>query len=118
MYLTHFRPVPLREYAKIGSHVHDTNLKIVRTLPPAQQKDPDHVNSLPSACITLRRLTGQLIFTQVVMLCAEVVASGHSVLVFCPTRKACEQTCKHIAEVLPSVQVFFFFFAFALLFSK
>ncbi|XP_047970916.1 helicase and polymerase-containing protein TEBICHI [Salvia hispanica] len=81
LYETEFRPVPLEEYIKIGSTIYNKKMEIVRTIPKVAElggKDPD----------------------QIVELCNEVVQEGHSVLIFCSSRKGCESTAKHIAKYL------------------
>jgi DNA polymerase theta len=78
MYVTDFRPVPLQEFIKIENKVYDTNFDLVRSLPPPTPDDADQVGAL----------------------CSEVIASGHSALVFCPTRKGCEKSCEQMARLL------------------
>ncbi|KAH6760621.1 mammalian DNA polymerase-like protein [Perilla frutescens var. frutescens] len=86
LYQTEFRPVPLEEYIKIGSTIYNKEMEIVRTIPKVADlggKDPDHI----------------------VELCNEVVQEGHSVLIFCSSRKGCESTAKHIAKYLKGFYV-------------
>lgn len=81
LYQTDFRPVPLEEFIKVGNTIYNKKMDIVRTVLRAADlggKDPDHV----------------------VELCNEVVQEGHSVLIFCSSRKGCESTAKHIAKFL------------------
>ncbi|XP_057854248.2 helicase and polymerase-containing protein TEBICHI isoform X1 [Cryptomeria japonica] len=81
LYETEFRPVPLDEFIKVGNTVYNKKMEVVRAIPKGSDlggKDPDHV----------------------VELCNEVVQSGHSVLVFCSSRKACETTARHIAKFI------------------
>ncbi|PIN15386.1 DNA-directed DNA polymerase [Handroanthus impetiginosus] len=81
LYETNFRPVPLEEYIKVGCTIYNKEMKIVRTIPKVSDlggKDPDHI----------------------VELCNEVVQEGHSVLIFCSSRKGCESTARHIAKYL------------------
>ncbi|GAB2275633.1 hypothetical protein Dimus_010390 [Dionaea muscipula] len=81
LYQTEFRPVPLEEYIKVGNCIYDKNMEIMRTLPKAADlggKDPDHI----------------------VELCNEVVQEGHSVLLFCSSRKGCESTARHVSRYL------------------
>ncbi|EPS63523.1 hypothetical protein M569_11260, partial [Genlisea aurea] len=81
LYVTNFRPVPLDEYIKVGNAIYNKEMEIVRTLPKAANiggKDPDHV----------------------IELCNEVVQDGHSVLIFCSSRKGCETTARHVAKYL------------------
>ncbi|CAN6470815.1 unnamed protein product [Victoria cruziana] len=81
LYQTDFRPVPLEEYIKIGNKIFDRNLNIVRTIQNHANlggKDPEHV----------------------VELCNEIVREGHSILIFCSSRKGCETTAQHISKYL------------------
>ncbi|OMO91013.1 hypothetical protein COLO4_18706 [Corchorus olitorius] len=86
LYQTDFRPVPLEEFIKVGNTIYNKNLDIVRTIPRAVDlggKDPDHI----------------------VELCNEVVQEGHSVLMFCSSRKGCELTAKHVSKFLKKFSV-------------
>lgn len=81
LYQTTFRPVPLEEFIKVGNQLFDKDMNIVRVLPKVADlggKDPDHI----------------------VELCNEVILEGHSVLLFCSSRKGCESTARHIAKYL------------------
>ncbi|KAJ0962916.1 hypothetical protein J5N97_028038 [Dioscorea zingiberensis] len=86
LYQTDFRPVPLEEYIKVGNTIFDKKLDVVRVLPKTSDfggKDPDHI----------------------VELCNEVVQEGHSVLLFCSSRKGCETTARHVSRFLKSFSV-------------
>ncbi|KAL6524100.1 hypothetical protein OROMI_031195 [Orobanche minor] len=86
LYETDFRPVPLVEYIKIGNTIYNKEMEIVRRIPKAAElggKDPDHI----------------------VELCNEVVQEGHSVLIFCSSRKGCESTARHIVKYLKRFSV-------------
>ncbi|XP_024031656.1 helicase and polymerase-containing protein TEBICHI [Morus notabilis] len=88
LYQTDFRPVPLEEYIKVGNTIYNKQMDVVRTICKAADlggKDPDHV----------------------VELCNEVVQEGHSVLIFCSTRKGCESTARHVSRFLKSYSVGF-----------
>ncbi|XP_065622903.1 helicase and polymerase-containing protein TEBICHI isoform X1 [Quercus suber] len=81
LYQTNFRPVPLEEYIKVGNTIYSKKMDIVRTISKASDlggKDPDHI----------------------VELCNEVVQEGHSVLIFCSSRKGCELTARHVSKFL------------------
>ncbi|XP_022996478.1 helicase and polymerase-containing protein TEBICHI isoform X2 [Cucurbita maxima] len=86
LYHTDFRPVPLEEYIKVGNTIYNKSLDIVRTISKTANlggKDPDHI----------------------VELCNEVVDEGHSVLIFCCSRKGCESTAKHVSKFLKKFSV-------------
>ncbi|XP_044464498.1 helicase and polymerase-containing protein TEBICHI isoform X2 [Mangifera indica] len=86
LYETDFRPIPLAEYIKVGNTIYSKNFDIVRTISSAADlggKDPDHI----------------------VELCNEVVQEGHSVLIFCSTRKGCESTARHVSKFLKKFSI-------------
>ncbi|KAG0502462.1 hypothetical protein HPP92_002534 [Vanilla planifolia] len=81
LYQTDFRPVPLEEFIKVGNTIFNKKNEIIRVLQKAAElggKDPDHI----------------------VELCNEVIQDGHSVLLFCSSRKGCELTARHISKLL------------------
>ncbi|KAM9301010.1 DNA polymerase theta [Morus bassanus] len=84
LYRTDFRPVPLKEWVKIGSNVYDSSMNLVREFQPKLQLkgDEDHVVSL----------------------CYETVCDGHSVLIFCPSKNWCEKLADIIAREFYSLQ--------------
>ena len=79
LFCTDFRPVPLTEMVKIGPTLYDTKLQKVRDL--------DTTKSLPGD------------EDDILLLCGETVAQGHSVLIFCPTKNWCEKLAQAIARV-------------------
>ncbi|KAJ1257461.1 hypothetical protein BS78_K017400 [Paspalum vaginatum] len=86
LYQTDFRPVPLEEFIKVSNQIFDKDMNVVRVLPKGADlggKDPDHI----------------------VELCNEVVLQGHSVLLFCSSRKGCESTARHVAKFLKLASV-------------
>jgi DNA polymerase theta len=86
LYQTDFRPVPLEEFIKVGNQIFDKDMNVVRVLPKVADlggKDPDHI----------------------VEMCNEVVLQGHSVLLFCSSRKGCESTARHVAKFLKVTSV-------------
>ncbi|KAI9097672.1 hypothetical protein K1719_025443 [Acacia pycnantha] len=88
LYQTEFRPVPLEEYIKVGNCIYNKRMELTKTISKAADlggRDPDHV----------------------VELCNEVVQEGHSVLIFCSSRKGCESTAKHVAKFLKKFTVDF-----------
>ncbi|XP_041066560.1 DNA polymerase theta [Carcharodon carcharias] len=78
LYCTDFRPVPLMELVKIGNTIYDSNMTVVREFQPALQIKGDEDN--------------------IVSLCYETVRDGHSVLLFCPSKKWCEKLSETIAR--------------------
>ncbi|KAF9615751.1 hypothetical protein IFM89_026208 [Coptis chinensis] len=86
LYQTEFRPVPLEEYIKVGNSIYDRKMDLVRTMSKFADhggKDPDHI----------------------VELCNEVVQEGHSVLIFCSSRKGCESTARHVSKFIKQFPV-------------
>ncbi|KAF8407042.1 hypothetical protein HHK36_006167 [Tetracentron sinense] len=86
LYQTDFRPVPLEEYIKVGNTIFNKKMDLVRSIPKAADlggKDPDHIAEL----------------------CNEVVQEGHSVLLFCSSRKGCESTARHLSKFLKKFPV-------------
>ncbi|XP_048084046.1 DNA polymerase theta isoform X3 [Alosa alosa] len=78
LYHTDYRPVPLKEWVKIGSSVYDGSMALMRKFQPALQVkgDDDHIVSL----------------------CFETIQDGHSVLLFCPSKSWCEKLTDSIAR--------------------
>ncbi|XP_054286731.1 DNA polymerase theta-like [Macrosteles quadrilineatus] len=78
LYITQFRPIPLTEYLKINSSVYDAaTMELKYNIQPIAKfkSDPGDV----------------------IHLCLESLLSGHSVVVFCPTRSWCETSAQQIA---------------------
>ena len=76
LYCTDYRPVPLQEMVKVAFTLFDTHFTKIRELSCKESStDEDHI----------------------IQLCEETVGSGHSVLVFCPTKQWCETLAKGIA---------------------
>ncbi|RLV99016.1 hypothetical protein DV515_00010215 [Chloebia gouldiae] len=84
LYCTDFRPVPLKEWVKIGSNIYDSSMNLVREFQPKLQLkgDEDHIVSL----------------------CYETVCGGHSVLLFCPSKNWCEKLADIIAREFYGLQ--------------
>ncbi|KAL0124938.1 hypothetical protein PUN28_006657 [Cardiocondyla obscurior] len=80
LYKTEFRPVPLNEYCKIGANIYDNKWNLVRQLTELQELKVDVDN--------------------VLQLCIETISTGHSVLIFCPTKKWCEKLAEQIATAI------------------
>ncbi|XP_053912171.1 DNA polymerase theta [Cuculus canorus] len=85
LYCTDFRPVPLKEWVKIGSNIYNSSMNLVREFHPKLQLkgDEDHVVSL----------------------CYETVCDGHSVLLFCPSKNWCEKLADIIAREFYGLQL-------------
>ena len=79
-YETKHRPVPLQEMVKVDNTIYSTEFKPLRSLAKEMRVvgDPE----------------------KLVYLCAETVSRGHSVLIFCPSRRSCETCCNSVASVL------------------
>ena len=73
-YRTDFRPVPLREYVCIGSTLYSSERQAVSSVD--SDKDP------------------------VVSLCLEGLGAGQQVIVFCGTKRACEELCLALTELV------------------
>lgn len=80
LYVTDYRPIPLRLYLKDGDALYDPQQKLVRRLevPRALASEAGHL----------------------ALLCAETVADGGAVLVFCGTTAGCAATAGRIAALL------------------
>ncbi|KAK9824289.1 hypothetical protein WJX72_009203 [[Myrmecia] bisecta] len=86
LYETEFRPVQLKRFLKVGHTIRDQDLEIIRTLPQDERFS------------SLHPPTAEML--AVAQLCEETVQGGHSVLVFCGTKRACEQVAKVIGSKL------------------
>ncbi|KAG9509345.1 DNA polymerase theta, partial [Fragariocoptes setiger] len=83
LHITEYRPVPLHEKIKIGTNIYDAieytknpNAQPIQTIDVSRMKlseDPDNISYL----------------------CIETILDGHSVLVFCESRRDCE-TMSHL----------------------
>uniref|UniRef100_S4RI36 Helicase, POLQ like n=1 Tax=Petromyzon marinus TaxID=7757 RepID=S4RI36_PETMA len=86
LYTNDFRPVELREYIKLGDSIYGVNNK---ALCPEEQFD------------FIRLLSYKMDPDHIVALVTEVIPA-HSCLVFCPTKKNCENVaemiCKYLAK--------------------
>ncbi|KAE9543083.1 hypothetical protein AGLY_002994 [Aphis glycines] len=79
LYQTNFRPVPLKEYLKIGKNVYNANnLSLSHTIEPSFliKNDPDDIKYL----------------------CIDTILQGYSILIFCFTKKWCESLALEIAS--------------------
>ncbi|KAM7459401.1 hypothetical protein LguiA_036395 [Lonicera macranthoides] len=79
LYQTDFRPVPLEEYIKVGNTIYNKKMEIVRTISKRADLGVEQLRLLGSH---------------------QVVQAGHSVLLFCSSRKGCESTASHVAKYL------------------
>ena len=84
LYTTAFRPIPLVERIMAGNEVLDSKGVLLGRIPPLNKAqavvDADHT----------------------VFLSQQALAAGRQVLVFCPSKAMCLQTCKTIVDVLTS----------------
>ncbi|TPX50567.1 DNA-directed DNA polymerase [Synchytrium endobioticum] len=85
LYISNYRPVPLKEYIKINDsqlviNVDDADdVRDLTKIYPSQREDPD----------------------MLVPLVSETIAEGNSVLVFCKTKSACESAARLITKWMP-----------------
>ncbi|XP_032671376.1 DNA polymerase theta isoform X2 [Odontomachus brunneus] len=77
LYKTEFRPIPLNEYCKVGTNIYDNKFSLVRKLAVLPELEADTDNIL--------------------QLCIETISAGHSILIFCPTKKWCEKLAQQVA---------------------
>lgn len=79
-YLTHYRPIQLREMIKIGTNIFDDSMNMIRTLSKDEyvniENDPDNIAQM----------------------CIETVVNGASVIVFCPSKDWCESLAIHVSQ--------------------
>jgi len=84
IYSTAFRPIPLVERIKAGNEVLDSHGVLLGCIPPLNKAhtlvDTDHT----------------------VFLSQQALCAGQQVLVFCPSKVMCLQTCKVLVDVLVS----------------
>ena len=78
-YSADFRPVELKEMLLCKNVLYDANLTPIRSLP-----------------------TSSNILDDINHLCSETVLAGHSLLIFCPTKKWCERMCENIKNFIHS----------------
>jgi DNA polymerase theta len=95
LFITNYRPVPLREYVVLGTKVYDaknrTEERIVPAFPNISQllQSRDIVSLIKSLKIPSDMGVAQL--------CHEMIVEGKSVLIFCKSRFDCAQWAKVIA---------------------
>jgi len=84
LYVTDFRPVPLKQYLKVGTRILDADGRLVRTIPR------------PPVAARTARQDGKPSDDpdQITELCEEVTRDGNSVLVFCATKDWCRKCAK------------------------
>lgn len=90
LYVTDFRPVPLKQYLKVGTRILDADGRLVRTIPR------------PPVAARTARQDGKPSDDpdQITELCEEVTRDGNSVLVFCATKDWCRKCANMIAYQL------------------
>lgn len=81
LYKTDFRPIPLKEYCKIGSIIYDDKLKSIKPIKLLRELDKLSDND------------------NVLQLCLETILEGHSVLVFCPTKLWTESLAQQVSTM-------------------
>jgi len=84
LYTTAFRPIPLVERIKAGNEVLDSKGVLLGCIPP--------LNKVQAAVDT----------DHTVFLSQQALGAGRQVLVFCPSKAMCLQTCRVIVDVLTS----------------
>lgn len=87
LYVSTFRPVPLRECVVVGEDVLDTQGKVLHRLSLGSS-----AKSKPSPL----ELTNRVI----IQLCMDGIKNGQQILIFCPTKQMCQQTCELILKQL------------------
>lgn len=97
IYKSDCRPVPLKEYVKIGDAVYDKNFQLQRRIRP-----PVHIQVNTTVEFDCQR---RLLYgfpkgdgDHVTYLCLEAVLEGHSTIVFCPTKKWCETLADSVSK--------------------
>lgn len=87
-FVTDYRPIPLKEYLKIGNEIFDNHGLFVRKI----------------------GLRGNVKLSEdssyICVLCAEVVQKKLSCLIFCHSKKQCQITAEKIAKILPKMLYF------------
>jgi replicative superfamily II helicase len=86
IFRTSFRPVPLLEHVKAGTELLDPQGKVLATLPP-----PAPAVRSSAAGPGLEADSDHLL-----LLCDQALRRGQQVLIFCPSKFTCVQTCKHL----------------------
>ncbi|XP_048512661.1 DNA polymerase theta isoform X2 [Athalia rosae] len=79
LFKTEFRPIALNEQYKINRTIYNSKFMPTRELHPIPElcNDPD----------------------QILQLCIETIADGHSTLIFCPTKNWCENLAHQVAAI-------------------
>lgn len=78
LYVTDFRPIPLKEYVKVGPEILLPDFQLARQI--------SSENFIPND------------IEHIVYLSLETILDGHSVLVFCPTKNWCEKMAQHVSN--------------------
>ncbi|KAL6747107.1 hypothetical protein V8C86DRAFT_3034055 [Haematococcus lacustris] len=81
LFISHFRPVPLQQFVKVKDAALNTVRKLEPPTPAWAARDTD----------------------QIALLALETVSEGHSCLIFCASKAACEQAAKQIAGLLGEI---------------
>jgi replicative superfamily II helicase len=89
LFVTHFRPIPLKEFVKVGNEIIDST--------------GQHVRMLNTSSSALRSRDASKLdpeCTYMCQLCAEGLSSGQQVIIFCSSRSQCEGTVHVLANHL------------------
>lgn len=87
LFVSDFRPMPLRESVLVGEDVLDVKGEVTRrlSLGPMPKSNTSHI---------------ELMNRTIMHLCAEGLMSGQQILVFCPTKQMCQQTSDMLLKQL------------------
>ncbi|KNC80641.1 hypothetical protein SARC_07005 [Sphaeroforma arctica JP610] len=103
MYVTSFRPVELVQYFKFGRGIYDTEGKFVRDFLQTAPDDPKPDFLVEKQDSTKYEYKHAAVDQSgLAPLCWETVKSGHSVLIFCQTRKFCQNSARLVNNCMPS----------------
>ena len=105
LYISTYRPVPLKEYIKHGNAILDSDGQVVRRIaPPPGWPSSQGVRGATATTTTIpnsNKAGGQSTdVDEVGWLAQETLSAGNSVLIFCATRSGCQTTAKQLASVL------------------
>lgn len=90
LYVTHYRPVPLIEKIKIDNKIYEVE---------ALLNDP---NCRPLEIVSSSKIAIDRDYDDLCYLCIDSIVHGHSVLVFCESKRECEIMAANLAEQIHS----------------